>query len=308
MDQIARKFNISYDNCLQYAKDMRNLFVADVADFTAFDAGLDTAFSDDWLDDIEAAEAILSDEALVDVQTGLTQTVETAMRKCRECFQEVKYFALRAFPSKEEATKLNELGFDNYDNVRASQTLMLQFMRDLFITATKYATQLDAVNFDAAKLANINSLANALDSANQIQNNFIKSRPVATSERITAYNKIWDSVTLVARAAKIIYRNNPVKYNQFLLPATHESDAALSLKGKVINTATSEPVENAAISVLGLDITVHTDSNGRYGIGLIEEGSYDLTSYAAGFETVNITNVPVNEGITTVQNFNLTET
>ena len=307
MAATKRKFNISYGNALEYSKDMRNLFLTDLPDFTAFDVDLDMDFADEWLAEIQAAEVILSDETIVDEQTGLTNAVEMAMKKCRNCFQDLKYYALKAFDNEEHWTKLNELGFDNYDNDRNSQSLLLLFMRNLHTVATKYSALLAAVNFTAANILEIKTLADALDTANQQQNQFINERPGLTTKRIKAYNKFWDKVTLVARAAKRIYREDPDQFNKYLLPATHEPDLVLNLRGKVINAANGEPIYQAEITLVGTDFNVKTDSNGNYGIALIEPGSYELNCSKTGFATVVLTNIAIIADVVAVQNFSLQE-
>ncbi len=305
MAATKRKFNISYANALEYSKDMRNLFVSDLADFTAFDADLDAGFAAEWLAEILAAEGILTDETVVDEQTGLTNAVEMAMKKCRNCFQDVKYYTAKAFDNEEHWPKLNELGFDNYDKVRNSQAQLLLFMRNVHFVATKYADLLATVNFTAANLLEIKNVADALDTANQNQNRFIQERPGLTSIRVKAYNKFWDRVTLVARAAKRIYREDPDQFNKYLLPATHEPDEVLNLRGKVINAADGEPIYQAEITLVGTDITAKTDSNGKYGIALIPPGSYEVSCAATGFATVILTNLPIIADVLAVQNFRL---
>ena len=305
METVKRKFNVSYGYALEYAKDMQLLFVHDLADFTAFDGDLDADFAEDWLADITAAGAIVSDESVLNEQITFTASVNRAMKNCRNYYQEVKYFAHKAFPEPEDAAKLYELGFENYGKARASQTLMLQFMNDLFVSANKYAVELAAVGFDAAKIAQIDTLKTALETANINQNNFINNRPVMTTGRVSAYNKVWDSVTLVARAAKIVYRLNPEKYNQYLLPGSDEVDEALSLKGKVADTATGKPIANAQVTIVELDITAATDNNGKFAMGNIEPGNYVLTCTATGYTTVTITGIAIIEGMVTKQSFTL---
>ncbi len=305
MEGIRRKFNVSYGYALQYAKDMQILFVDDLPAFTAFDGDLDADFADDWLDDIEAAGVLVSDESVVDAQTVLTNVVNRAMKDCRDYYQEVKYFALKTFPEPEDVPKLNELGFDNYGKARASQTEMLQFMNDVYVAANKYAVQLAAKGFDAAKITYINTLRTALDNANKNQNNFITNRPVVTTGRVSAYNKMWEYVTQVARAAKIVYRLNPSKYNQYLLPGSDEEDEAISLKGKVTDTATGLPIVNAEVTIVELDITAKTDNNGKFVFGNIEPGEYELSCTATGYSTATLTSIAIIEDVVTTQNFTL---
>lgn len=301
--EMRRKFSTPDAYLVEYAKDMRNLYLDDVADFTAFDPDFNAAFAADWLTKITNAEAQLTDEIIVDVQTQYTDAVTTAMKNCQNYYQEVKFFVQKAF--KNEKSIQNEFGADNYNNIRGNQPQLIEFMRDLYATANKYATQLDAVNFGAAKIARIRDFADALDQANQNQNNYIKGRPTITAERIGIYNTLWDTLSLVSAAAKIIYRDNAAKYNQYLLPGSEENQETLSLSGKVTNATTGNPIEEAQVTIAALGITALTDTNGKYGMGNLPAGSYELTCSATGFETVTLNSVPIVEDRTTQQNFTL---
>ncbi len=305
METAKRKFNVSYSYALEYSKDMQYMFVHDLADFTAFDSDLNADFATAWLADITAAGNMVSDKSVVNSRITFTAAVNRAMKKCRNFFRDVKFYALKAFPEPEDEAKLNLLGFKNYAASRSSQTLLLQFMNDLYVAANQYAVELTAVGFDAAKIAHINTLATELDTANQNQNNFINHRPVVTQSRISAYNKIWSSVTLVARAAKIVYRHRPAKYNQYLLPGSDEMDKAVSLKGKITDTATGKPIENAEVTIVELDMTAKTDNKGKFVLGKIKPGNYKLTATANGYKTIILSGIEMIEAIVTRQNFTL---
>ena len=89
---------------------MQLLFVHDLADFTAFDGDLDADFAEDWLADITAAGAIVSDESVLNDQITFTASVHRAMKNCRNYYQEVQDFAHNTLHDTEQATKLFKLG------------------------------------------------------------------------------------------------------------------------------------------------------------------------------------------------------
>ena len=304
MVAVKRKYKVSDAFLVEYAKDMRNLFNDDLADFNDFDADFNTDLADDWLENILAAQIFLRDRSVVAYQKGCTYRVEKAMKRCRKYYQEVKFFVLKTFP--DDISIQNEFGLSTYDEIRKSQTKLLEFMRDVYNVAGKYAAKLAAKNFDAASIADINILADALEQANLDQNISIKGRLAITSNRIAAYNKVWATVTLVSRASKIIYADDAVKYNQYILPAGNESEGVLKLKGKVTDAAPGRPIKNAQVSIDGLKIKVKTDSKGQYGIGNIKPGSYKLACFANKYHTLTLDKITVVNDRTTVQNFTLT--
>ena len=304
METGKRKYKIGDAYMKEFAKDMRNLFSDDLAIFTAFYAAFNAAFLTDWSAKIDLADVEDTDETVVDVLGQYTAEVETAMKKCRLYYNEVKFFVIRVFPDKIDTQ--NEFGFDNYDGARKSQPKMIEFMRGLHNAAVKYTAELTAEDFGIARINIIKDLADQLDQANQAQNKFKDGRPVLTTARVTLYNEIWDIVTLVARAAKVIFAENPPKFNQYLLPASDESDEFLALKGKVTDAATEQPIVGAQLRIDSLSISVTTDSEGKYGMGaILVPGSYELTCNATGYVPVTLNNIPIIKDKTAVQKFTL---
>ncbi len=300
---MRRKYAIADVYLLEYAKTMRHIFVGDLALFTAFDADFNAGFAANWQADINAAQDEVSDRSVVKSQAVLSSNVEKAMKNCRIFYHEVKFFVLKTFP--DDVSVHQAFGFDDYLKARKSQTKLIEFMQDVHTTALKYEVQLAANNFDALKIANIKDLADALIEANQNQNEYIKGRPAITAKRIAAYNKVWATITLVSRASKIIFSQNPPKFNQYLLPASNENGKLFALKGRITNVETKKPITGAQVSIESLDIAVKTDSNGRFGMSKIAPGSYKLSCSAPNYIAVTLSNIAIFEDHTTKQNFKL---
>lgn len=294
MDKIKTKFNVSFLFMLEYCKTMLAHFLDEQANFEAFDVAFATPFETDWQDAIDAAEDILPDEAVQDQLQQLTADVEAAMEASRQKFAATRYFIEKAFPDKPAVQK--EFGVDDYRDVRKSQKGMTQFMQTLFKTATKYAAQLAAVNYDAAAVAEIQTLGNALNDANIAQEKFKGTRVVTTEERVVAHNAAWDVMVQVSKAGKIIFRNDPAKYQLFLLPASSETGEDISISGTV--TDGTDPIEGATVSIGSLSIDVTTDSNGSYAFGNLSDGSYDLDFSADGYVPQTVSGVQVVAGET----------
>lgn len=260
---------------LEYAKKLLAFFSADLADFIAEDSNYSSPFDTDWESAMQAAELIPTAEQRDDELTQLTQKVELEMTNCRDVFQGMKRYIKKAFPVSPE--HWNEFGFDDYDGIRDKQPVMIQFMKRLHTTATKYAAQLTdpAVNFSAARIAEIETRANALDKANNEQEVFKKNRLTYTRERVEAYNAVWNTCTDVANTGKFIYRNQYDKYQHYLLPASEEQSPML-LSGIITDSVTSNPIEEATTELVEYSLQNESDSLGKYGFGNPPEGAATL--------------------------------
>lgn len=305
MNPVDRKYNVSDSSMLEHNKTMLQHFTDEQAAFSAFDADFANPFETDWETAISTAEAHATDETILDQLQQLTNDVEDAMEAARNKFQQSKYFIEKAFPDKPAVQ--NEFGFDNYKPQRKSQTGMIQFMHTFFATATKYTAELASVGYDAAAVAEIESLLVDLDKANNKQEKFKGTRLVLTEDRKKDMNKAWDTMVRVSKAGKTIFVNDPAKYQLFLLPASSETGEDISISGTV-TAADTTPLEGAEVSIAALSITVTTDSNGNYAMGQVPDGTYTLDFSAVGYQPQSVADVVVEEGTTTDMDVTLTPT
>lgn len=215
-NKIFRLYSTFDAQMFEYSRVVHGFLVADLADFTAFDADFDVAWAAAYLTAIENAESFSSDNQLIDVQAQLTLDVEAKMKECRDFFQGMKFFIEKAFPNRPGTW--NEFGYNDYQRSRQVQSRMIQFMLELFETATKYTTQLTAVNFDAAKITQIQTLAQELQTLNTQQETAKGGRSSASNERVILLNQVWELTQTVRKAAKVIYMSNWGKWQLYNIP------------------------------------------------------------------------------------------
>lgn len=284
-NQLTRDFSISDDAMLQDGRITHAQFVLDEADFIGLDDDFKPPFAANWLTAIEDASKAPKDEQIVDVQTGLTATVDACLDACRSHFQGAKYYIEKAFASK--VWVLNEFGYDNYDEVRQVPEKMITFMDVFSTTANKYKTELIAAKYTQAKIDEIATKRLALIDAKKAQELGKNSRLSATQNRVLLLNTAWGFRTKVAKAAKVIFADNYAKYKIYLLPASEEAATTYSVKGQVTDKAIDKPL--ADVQITNGTETVTTDSNGKYGFAKLENGTYTLTFTLAGYKTVTAT-------------------
>ncbi len=297
MERVKTKFSVSLLYMLEYCKTMLSHFTDEQAQFETFDADFATPFETNWQDAIDTAEDILPDEAVQDQLQQLTADVDSAMEAARQKFADSRYFIEKAFPSKPAVQK--EFGMDDYRDARKSQKGMTQFMQTFFKTATKYAAELAAVNYNAAAVAEIQTLGTTLNDANIAQEKFKGTRWTITETRIVAHNAAWDVMLQVSKAGKVIFQKSPAKYQWFLLPASSESGEDISINGTVTDGSTNTALQDVVVGIASLGIETTTDSNGKYVFGNLASGTYSLLFSADGYAPTTQENVVVSSGDTT---------
>lgn len=303
-EEINKLYNgITDSQMLEETQTILDLFSAEVATFTAFDASLDAAYAATVQDSIDAAIDFPTDDTIQNEITELTDAVTTAWTNCRNHFQDAKYFIEKAFPANTARHKV--FGFNDYADMARKQDKVPQFMDQFHDTATKYKTELIAAGYTQPKIDAILALATAFNTANRAQEKAKKDRLESTQNRTITMNAVWSGIKAINIASKSVYRTNYAKLQQFLMPApaSNEPPEALSLTGTIINTATNLPETGVAITLPDLGLADTSDTQGRYGFAAgAPAGTTAIRAVKTGFATYDstatlITDTPVTKNL-----------
>ena len=127
----------------------------------------------------------------------------------------MRFFLEDAF--KDNTSILNEFGYNDYQGARSSQKEMQRYMSVLITASAKYSAELIAAGYDQHAIDEIQTTFDKLLTANNAQEYYKGERQAITQQRIEKMNTAWEIVLNVCKAGKIIYANNPAKYNQYVL-------------------------------------------------------------------------------------------
>ena len=219
---------IPIPDTIEWMKDVHTSFTTDITDFQGFSPKYADPYSADLLVKINAGENIVPDSQELDVITGLTAVVESAMETGRIELQKFFNFVVDAFPKN--SSKLNEAGKNDYEEARKSQPKMLLLLDAAKDFADTYTVELDGKGYTAAMATSLSDAKVALDAANKEQNKAIRRRPVKTQDRRKTINEAYYAVRDLCEDAKIIYVNDYAKFNLYLIPGI---DTGSSMSGPV---------------------------------------------------------------------------
>lgn len=145
-EKIRRSYDGSDSYMLENGQTLHDLFVLDLADFVAQVPDLDDPFAADWQDAIDAAVNYQDDTATqadIAIQTG---SVKQQMELCRLKYDDVIYFAQKAFGKNGIEIRAFGKG-TTYTAASRSQGKMRNFMDELHQAAEKHKTALIAAGF-----------------------------------------------------------------------------------------------------------------------------------------------------------------
>lgn len=285
---MTRTYNMPDDEMLEWARDLRELFVQYKADFIALDTAVfSDPFAADWLPLIEAAEAVQTDEERDDALTGLTDIVTEQMGLSRAKYATLSYFVNKAFATNPSAR--NEFGLDDYDAARASQKKMVTFLaRQYRLANGKYKVQMLAAGFTQPQIDELNAMAAELATENTAQNVFAKTVTVDTNARIATLNAAWEPARKVNAASKAKFYNDAVRLNLFLFPSSDEAQQSFSLVGNVSEQGTGNLLNAVSAQVMQNGIVRKTNTQGAYGIAGLPAGAYTVQFSKTGYQPLTL--------------------
>ena len=214
-NDIIARYPFTQAQFLEFIRIIYLCYSNDIADFILFDPTMGEAFKTMLETLIVEAEAIPTDDQIRDEVALATSIVDERMVLLRNVIQAFKHFIEKTFPDQSHIW--NVFGYNDYDEARKSQPLLIMFMRT-FIRVTKhYEQELLAAGTPQDNIDKLQTVLDDLVEANDNQEFAKKQRIIKTQDRIVKFNEVWDQFSKVCKTGKIVYYNNPAKYKQYLL-------------------------------------------------------------------------------------------
>ena len=216
-DVMLRNFKKTDEEMLQQADVKLASFIEHKGRFTALFPNLADPFADDWAITITNARALMPDYASVAAQSGETSALQALMDQGRTLYQSLLLYAQIAFPKNAALLKL--LGQPQYNTARDSQLKLPGLMRSAYSVAAKpeYKEALVASGMKETDIELLDTLAQRILDQNLAQEKAKKNRSVDSGQRIQAMNAVYEKMSLVCQCAKLVFQDNAVLYNLYLL-------------------------------------------------------------------------------------------
>jgi hypothetical protein len=216
-DEELRTFSKTDEEVLQQSDhklasfiENKNLFVERFPQFA-------DPFAADWAAATATARSIPPDYVSVSNQSAETEALMKLMEDGRNLYQTLILYTQLAFPGN--MTMLRIMGHSQYDSARTNQ-LKLPVLLKTAYTQASIPENKQALTMKGMKESEIEALLTLAESIiNQeiTQQNAKKSRTLDANKRITALNLVWSKMSLVCQCAKLLFQNNALLYNLFLL-------------------------------------------------------------------------------------------
>lgn len=220
---MLRIYKYSDEVLLEYASSVAAHFENDLDLFNRFDAFLDRSKLEEFKALIQTAYREGSDELKVAVQQEHTEKMLEEMEKSRVMFNQVRYWAVKAFPRKRAIQR--QFGIGKFSKLSDSQPRLVEFMQELAETVDHYWNDFRAVGAMHEFKQAVEEQAEALATANLAQEHSKAFRTVDTEERIARFNEIFDFLRLLNSAAEFVFADEPAKRELYRPPSRNQSVA-----------------------------------------------------------------------------------
>jgi len=191
------------------------------ADFPKFKE-FSPVFNDSYLDPIklnlEEASLIESDNVYIDRQANETSEITKQLAVCQRIFQSKKFHIEMAF--MDSPNKLNEFGFNDYRNSHRSPQLFRLFMIDYGMVCNRYKDILLANGITQEYIDSIPVETEKLRVAIVAGKTAKSDRALAADKRIDILNQIHEKLSLIMKAAKIIFMDDEYRMGIYKFPIT----------------------------------------------------------------------------------------
>ena len=216
-DEVHRIYHKTDDEVLQQSELKLDSFIENNGHFVERFTELREPFAADWGAATAIARKIVPDYASVASQSVETETLNAMVSKGANLYQSLLLYVRLAFP--DNAMVLRIFGQQKYEAARNSHTKLPGLLQSAYTQASKpeYKPVLMAKGMKEEEIEMLQTMADDIVSQDKVQEKAMNDRTIDANNRITALNTVYEKMSVVCQCAKLVFQNDAVRYNMFLL-------------------------------------------------------------------------------------------
>jgi hypothetical protein len=221
----ARRFSGSFDDVLTKAQSMQPQFASDLPQFSAFNPWFTDAVNYQLQSEITSGLSDFSESghtAEIETQTGIiAQLLADSGKK----YQKLMYYVETSLGDSKAIS--DTFGHSRYEKARQSEKEMISLINQAVSAANQsdYMYKLITSGMPSNLTNELSGYANDLAIADGKQEMLKKQQLLITSQRIDLFNSIWDKLSRISSAAKILFSEDPARLAIYQLYDSSSSDS-----------------------------------------------------------------------------------
>ncbi len=200
-----RRFSLTFDEVITKAQSVQPQFEADLGQFSGFDPWFTVAVNDGLLANITAGITDSSESTHTAQIERTTETISQLLSTAGRSYQKLMYYVENSLGNTKAIN--DTFGRSRYDKARQSEKEMVSLLTQVgkAIVANSYTAKLVAAGMPVSLPDELEELATDLAKADGQQEMLKKQQLLVTSERIELFNAIWDTLSKISSASKVLY-------------------------------------------------------------------------------------------------------
>ncbi len=216
-DRVNRIYDVEDKEMFDSANTFRDELSNYYAKFTMLNPTVfDADFIELFREALETAEAIPTDNVLIDKQAKETEDTTIKRKQCVGEVRLAKYYIDITFEGRK--TIVNQFGYNDLANVKNSTNGMIRFMSDFNTEVKNNIDVLAANGYPSTKPELLDQLLEELRQERSEQKEATNNRHRTTEQRIHAQNHVWELMQVIAKAKTYALAGDPVGQAIFTLP------------------------------------------------------------------------------------------
>ena len=211
-----RKYNVPDSELVEFIGTVIYHLDEDLPRFTVFDPDLNADKKNHFSSLHNQTLTNTSDRQEQAKITAKTIELKQLTEHSNDLVTRIRYFAEKQF--KKRTAILQEFGFKTYRNASRNQPKLIQFMYLMVQVVDKYRTELLESGLPEDVINEVKPITDALNLVNTQQEARKNARKVSTTDRTEVYNQVYDVLGEFSDAAAIIFANDPIRRQRYVLP------------------------------------------------------------------------------------------
>ena len=210
MEELHNIHNyLTYDEVIGKAQSIQPYFATDLPQFSAYDYWFTSAVNTELVSGIYVGLKDFSDINLSVEIDRTKELIDTIFTAATSCYEELNDYIGHGF--NEEAQAAIAFKYADFEKARPSVKRMIALFNKVHTAILQDAnqTRLLAVGMPVGLPLDIANIAAELASMHKKLRILKKQHLLITRERINLYNSIWDTLSKISEAAKIIFADDP---------------------------------------------------------------------------------------------------
>lgn len=261
-EPVIRAYTMEDELMLTRAQTQKTNLLADLALFTARFPWLTATYTTNYQTDIDTADAVPLDDAVMTDIKVLTSDLAASMTEAKAQLKNLFLFGEITYPN--DKVKQRVFGQDLMDKARNDQEKMENLLEhaNSFADKVPYKTDLLARGYTQVEIDALATTADNINTKNRLQENAKASRPVTTQDRIQVYNTVFAHMPLISKCAQIVFAGNPAKIEQYRVYPPGASDTTTA-DVKTVNSVGGAVLPGLTVRFTNTDLAGQiTDAGG----------------------------------------------